>query len=215
MYLPFNQHRDLRAELGIFLRLIQVLGPDPVGHGLRHRWPGRLSLLANLKPQPAETFSLVSQEGGPAFCAFRGNVGEPEELVPRPIRADPLPSDRGGCLEEGEKRGSFVNGRVHGVGSRSSCRCGIGCLTTWAISGRRSRSAASPGWAALQVQCLSFRILGAHVDRPCAANTAASSRGWRAKTACSEAISMGSTPRRAAISRCFAGGITLSPVQST
>ena len=80
---------------------------------------------------------------------------------------------------------------------------------------RRRRSAASPGWAAPHVQCLSLRILGAHLDPPCTANTAASSRGWRAKTACSEAISMGSTPRRAAISRCFAGGMILSSVQST
>jgi hypothetical protein len=85
LYLPFNQHRDLRAELGVFLRLIQLLGPDPVLHGVRDRRPDRHALLANLKPEPAELFWLISQERGPAFCAFPGNVGEPEDLVASPV----------------------------------------------------------------------------------------------------------------------------------
>ena len=45
------------------------------------------------------------------------------------------------------------------------------------------------------------------------ASTAASSRGWSEKTSWSDASSTGSTPRRAAISRCVAGGRMLSSVQ--
>ena len=68
----------------------------------------------------------------------------------------------------------------------------------------------------LLTRCGGRRVQGLECQaRPSAASTGASSRGWKAKTACSEAISMGFTPRRAAISRCFAGGMTLSSVQST
>jgi len=50
---------------------------------------------------------------------------------------------------------------------------------------------------------------------PYAASSAASSCGRKVKTSCSEAISRGFTPRRAAISRCLAGGMIWSCVQRT
>ena len=116
----FDEHGDLREEIRFSLRLVQFFGIHPVRDDFRHWRSHRHALLAHFKPQLTEIFRALHQEGRSAFCVSRWHIAEPDDFVSVPIRAEPPPPGRGGCLEEGQKISSLVRYRlVHSFVHRS------------------------------------------------------------------------------------------------
>ena len=108
----FHEHGDLRMEVRFPLRAVQIIGPHPVHYRLRNRRPYRHALLAHFKPQLTKIFRALHQEGRSAFGVSRWHIAEPDEPVSVPIRAEPPPPERCGCLEKGQKISSLVCRRL-------------------------------------------------------------------------------------------------------